>query len=66
MKTVNAVKSQNTKFVAVSTETHQRLGDFGKKSESYGRIVSRLLDTVELYQTKYGEINLNNDNYNEN
>lgn len=53
---VHAVQPLECKIVRVSEETHARLGDYGKKKESYGRIVSRLLDTVEMYQEKYGEL----------
>jgi hypothetical protein len=36
-------KKRDKKFVEVSKETHDELGDFGKKNESYGEIVARLL-----------------------
>ncbi|MEN6551891.1 MAG: hypothetical protein ABFC34_03295 [Methanobacterium sp.] len=55
---VNTVKSQEIKFVRVSITTHERLGKFGRKEEKYGEIVKRLLDTVEMYEGKYGKIDV--------
>lgn len=49
------VKERDTKFVEVSRETHRLLGDFGKKNESYGEIVARLLYTVKEYEKMYGK-----------
>lgn len=58
MRKVNAVKNRDTKVVEVSHATHEELGDFGRKRESYGDIVARLLKTVKMYQEKYGPIEL--------
>ncbi len=50
------VKERDTKFVEVSKNTHMRLGSFGQKNETYGAIVTRLLNTVEEYEKMYGVI----------
>ena len=34
------------KMVKISDETHERLGDFGKKNETYDEIISRLMTEV--------------------
>lgn len=55
MRKVNAVKNKDTTHIEISRKTHSELGDFGKKNESYEKIVSRLLQTVKMYEEKYGK-----------
>lgn len=55
MRKVNAVKNKDTIHIEVSLKTHEDLGDFGKKNESYGEIVARLLRTVKMYEDRYGK-----------
>jgi len=35
------------KIIKVSFETHQRLANFGKKSETFDEVIERLLDENE-------------------
>ena len=58
MMKVNAVKPKDTTHIEVSIAVHDELGDYGKKKESYGKIVERLLQTVKWYEENYGKVDL--------
>ena len=55
MRKVNAVKNRDTTHIEISRDTHNKLGDFGKKNESYDEIVKRLINTVKMYEEKHGK-----------